>query len=203
MSWAVVVPVKGNGKSRLAVPGLDRAALARAIALDTIEAVAAAALVTTVVVVTDDAETTATLAGIPKARAVAEPAPRGLNPAIAYGLDAAGDTARAVLLGDLPALRPDDLDAALRLAADVELGAVADAEGTGTTLVTTRRGIPFSPAFGEGSFVRHVAQGCVALGIRDASTLRRDVDTAAQLADAASRGLGPRTAALLAATPGR
>jgi 2-phospho-L-lactate guanylyltransferase len=41
--------------------------------------------------------------------------------------------------------------------------------------------------------------GCVPLSIPDASTLRRDVDTAGQLAAAEQLGLGRRTAALLGA----
>ena len=41
------------------------------------------------------------------------------------------------------------------------------------------------------------------LEIADASSLRHDVDTAAQLEVAAELGLGPRTAALLAAQSSR
>ena len=48
------------------------------------------------------------------------------------------------------------------------------------------------------SFARHVARGCVPLEVPDASTLRRDVDTAQQLREAVLLGLGPRTARLLA-----
>ncbi|HKP07017.1 MAG TPA: 2-phospho-L-lactate guanylyltransferase, partial [Microbacterium sp.] len=56
----------------------------------------------------------------------------------------------------------------------------------------------WASSFGDGSFARHVALGCEALPIPDASTLRRDVDTAAQLDAAHALGLGARTAALLA-----
>ncbi len=197
MNWTIVMPVKParSGKSRLHVPGVERTELARAIALDTI---AAAVVVAEVIVVTDDAQVAAATAGIPHARAIPEGEARGLNPAIARGLAVAGEGPRAVLLGDLPALRPDDLGAALALASAHPLAAVADAEGTGTTLVAAARGIPLSPAFGDGSFARHLAQGCVALPVPAASTLRRDVDTAEQLAAAARLGLGPRTAALFA-----
>ncbi len=57
----------------------------------------------------------------------------------------------------------------------------------------------WTSSFGDGSFARHVALGCAPLEIPDASTLRRDVDTAAQLEAARALGLGPRTAALLRA----
>ena len=78
-----------------------------------------------------------------------------------------------------------------------------DAEGTGTTLVTAGSGIPLLTSFGARSYARHVELGCVPLEISDDSSLRHDVDTAAQLEVAAERGLGPRTAALLAAQSSR
>jgi 2-phospho-L-lactate guanylyltransferase len=123
---------------------------------------------------------------------------RGIDAAIALGASAAGERMpRAALLGDLPALRPADLAVALAAAASVDRGVVADAEGTGSTLVTARAGVAWSSAFGIDSFARHIALGCVPLDIPEASTLRRDVDTAAQLVAAESLGLGRRTGALI------
>lgn len=198
--WAVVVPVKPpeRGKTRLSGPDIDRRALARAIALDTIAAAAACDAVAEVVVVTDDGGLPLAASGIPGLRFVAEGASRGLDGAIAA---AVGETdrrmPRAALLGDLPALRPDDLADALRQAASVDRAVVADAEGTGSTLVTANAGVAWTSAFGAGSFARHVALGCVPLDA--AESLRRDVDTLAHLEAAASQGLGERTVAVLAA----
>jgi len=204
--WVVVVPVKpsSRGKSRLDVPGVGRADLARAIALDTLAAATACELVAQVVVVTDDAALARDATAIPALRFVPEGDAGGLDAAVAAGMaatDANARMPRAALLGDLPALRPADLAEALRAAASVERGVVADAEGTGSTLVTAGIGAAWASSFGDGSFARHVALGCAALVIPDASTLRRDVDTAEQLAAAAALGLGPRTAALLASAP--
>lgn len=201
--WVVVIPVKRatQGKSRLAVDGADRAELARAIALDTIEAAAHCEDVVQVVVVSDDPALARESAMIPALRFVPEGEPRGLDAAIAAGIaqiDPGGRMPRAALLGDLPALRPADLSEALRDAASVSRSVVADAEGTGSTLVTASAGVEWASSFGDGSFARHVALGCAALSIPDASSLRRDVDTAAQLEAARALGLGPRTAALLA-----
>ncbi|MEI3865452.1 2-phospho-L-lactate guanylyltransferase [Microbacterium sp. CCNWLW134] len=199
-AWVVVVPVKATtrGKSRLAVDGFDRVALARAIALDTVAAAASCPLVSQVIVVTDEATLPLHAADIPGLRFVPEGEARGLNAAIAVGMEAAGERMpRAALLGDVPALRGEDLAVALRGAAGVERGVVADAEGTGSTLVTARAGVPWRSAFGEGSFAAHRAMGCVPLEVPSGSTLRRDVDTADQLRDAAAIGLGPRTAAML------
>lgn len=203
--WAVVIPVKpaAVGKSRLALATVDRVTLARAIALDTIAAAVACDAVAQVYVVTDDGALVASAFDIPGLRFVPEDdgsgAARGIDAAVAIGAEAAGQgMPRAALLGDLPALRPDDLATALTAAAAVDRGVVADAEGTGTTLVTAQRGIPLSTSFGDGSYARHVQLGCVPLGVDRASTLRRDVDTAAQLMAAGAMGLGPRTTALLA-----
>lgn len=196
--WTIVVPVKpaAVGKSRLDVPGVDRVALARAIALDTIAAAAACEAVEQVVVVGDDGGLVMQALDIPGLRFVPEDEPAGLDAAIALGLRSTTGH-RAALLGDLPALRSDDLASALRAASAHERAVVADAEGTGSTLVTAGPDIPWRSAFGEDSFARHAAIGCVALRIADASTLRRDVDTREQLLEAQSLGLGPRTAALL------
>ncbi|WJL94523.1 2-phospho-L-lactate guanylyltransferase [Microbacterium sp. ET2] len=200
LPWVVVVPVKATtrGKSRLTVEGLDRVALARAIALDTIAAAASSPAVGQVIVVTDEATLPLHASDIPGLRFVPEGDARGLNAAIAAGMEAAGDRMpRAALLGDVPALRGEDLAVALRAASGVARGVVADAEGTGSTLVTAWVGVPWSSAFGEGSFAAHRALGCEVLEVPGDSTLRRDVDTADQLRDAAAFGLGVRTAAML------
>jgi 2-phospho-L-lactate guanylyltransferase len=201
--WVVVVPVKpsARGKSRLEVDGVRRSELARAIALDTLAAAAACEFVAQVVVVTDDGALAREAAMIPGLRFVPEGESRGLDAAVATGMTAVdpdGRMPRAALLGDLPALRPGDLADALRGAASVDRAVVADAEGTGSTLVTAGAGAEWTSSFGDGSLARHVASGCQALEIPDASTLRRDVDTAAQLEAAAALGLGRHTGALLA-----
>jgi len=202
--WAVIIPVKpaAVGKSRLEVGGVDRVTLARAIALDTIAAAAACPAVAQVFVVTDDGALVTLAFDIPGLRFVPEDdgtgRPPGIDAAVAVGAEAAGERMpRAALLGDVPALRPEDLEAALSAASTVDRGVVADAEGTGTTLVTAGRGIVLCTSFGADSFARHVALGCVPLEIPDASTLRRDVDTAAQFEAATALGVGPRTAALI------
>jgi 2-phospho-L-lactate guanylyltransferase len=191
--WTVVIPVKppAHGKSRLAAAP-ERTALARAIALDTIDA---AAHVCAVVVVTQDDDLAAAAHRL-GAVIVGEGEPAGLNAAIARGMDAAGPGPRAAMLGDLPALRPDDLRNALRAAGSVDRAVVPDAEYRGSTLVSARSGVPWASAFGTDSLQRHRDLGCAPLDAAD--SLRRDVDTPDQLAAAARLGLGPRTTAALA-----
>lgn len=190
----LVIPVKGGaaGKSRLGAG--ER--LAAAIALDTVEAARGATGVGELLVVGSLSET------LPGVRVTADPG-YGLLAAIGAGL-ALADESRptAVLLGDLPALRPEDLDTALVAASEHHWAFVPDAVGSGTTLVVAAAGLPHSLRFGENSAEEHRAAGYVDLTAGDAGpalrldTLRRDVDTAEDLAAARALGLGTRTRAL-------
>jgi 2-phospho-L-lactate/phosphoenolpyruvate guanylyltransferase len=195
--WTVVIPLKppGVGKSRL---GSD-AALARAIALDTVEAASRAYQVRQVIVVTaDDGLAGEVMALHGYGEVIVESEPRGIASAIASGLEhIPKEWKRAALLGDLPGLLPVDLDVALNLATDVDRGFVRDAEGSGTTLVTARRGVSFEEHFGPGSAAAHTSAELVELAVPARSSVRYDVDDAAQLEALAGRWLGPRTRAYL------
>jgi len=213
-----VLPLKGGSaaKSRL---GADPA-LAQAIAADCLDAVLACPGVQTSIVVTADPET-AGWAGSAGATVVTESVPgAGLAAAVRDGLAAAHGPC-AVLLGDLPALRPDDLRLALdaaaqRLSAAFELAGarpagrapqhadslppmvfVPDAEGSGTVMLAAQTPSAMDHAFGPGSAREHARRGAVRLDL-DLPRLRRDVDTEADLHAAALLGCGPRTTARLA-----
>jgi 2-phospho-L-lactate guanylyltransferase len=99
-----------------------------------------------------------------------------------------------VLAGDLPALRPGELDAAL--AAVGGRSFVADAAGSGTVLLAAPPGRPLDPHFGLGSAVAHAASGAAAL-TGDWPGLRQDVDTPADLSVVLDLGLGRHTRQLL------
>lgn len=197
--WTVVMPVKrlGAAKSRLrgALPGVPHEELALALAADTLRAARACPAVAGVLVVTDDARVRAA-ADAAGARVAADPG-AGLNAAFRHGAAVAGPRAAvAGLTADLPALRPAELAAALHATQGVR-GYVADAPGGGTVLLAAPAGVPLAPRFGPGSAAAHAASGALPLA-GDWPSLRRDVDTPADLAAAAGLGLGPRTAALLA-----
>ncbi|MEU0550171.1 2-phospho-L-lactate guanylyltransferase [Micromonospora sp. NPDC005979] len=201
--WAVVVPVKRLtvAKSRLrgALPGVPHEELALALAADTLRAVLACPAVAEALVVTDD-HRVARAARAVGARTLADLPDAGLNVAFRHG--AAQTPTRWVvgLTADLPALRPDELAAALLAAQRDPEGVrrfVADAPGTGTVLLAAPPGVDLDPRFGIDSAAAHEASGALPL-TGDWPSLRRDVDTAGDLADAARLGLGPRTAALLA-----
>jgi 2-phospho-L-lactate guanylyltransferase len=97
------------------------------------------------------------------------------------------------LTADLPAMRPEDLESALVAAARTGQRAfVPDLEGTGTVLLAAPAGQALTPQFGPGSAAAHLRSGAVRLDGAWPS-LRRDVDTAADLDAAARLGLGTHT----------
>ena len=201
LRWSLVIPVKvlALAKSRLTgLAGPRRAELALAMAADTVAAATACTVVDSVVVVTDDAAAAALLSGLGAIVVPDEPGD-GLNPALTFGAAQAGEfwpgRGRAGLAADLPALAPAELGRALTEAAKVPEAFVADAEGTGTTLYTARPPAAFRPRFGAGSRAAHLSGGVVELQLPGLDGLRRDVDTVADLRDAARIGLGPHTAA--------
>lgn len=186
-SFEIVIPLKGSPepKSRFGGDLAFRRALARAMALDTVEAALAVAPV--IAVTTDDLRLDVADLG---ATALPDPG-QGLNAAIEFGL-ARVESGSAVLLGDLPGLDPRELREALDTSI-APLSFVADADGEGTVLVVARPGIQHRVAFGPGSRGAHLANGYVEL-LYPWPTLRRDVDRAEHLHGLT---LGPRTRALL------
>src|SRR5689334_6347709 len=197
--WILAIPVKRTAiaKSRLA-PAYPqhRPELARAFAVDTTAAALASPLVRAVLVVTDDPLVAAdvTAAG---AYVVPDLPAAGLNEALLHGAAVAAaefpDNGVAALSADLPALRPAELTAVLA-ACTAPRSFVVDQPGTGTTLLAAAPGVPLDPRFGVGSALAHQASGAVPIELPGIDSVRRDVDTAADLAHAAQLGVGPATA---------
>jgi 2-phospho-L-lactate/phosphoenolpyruvate guanylyltransferase len=189
--WTVLVPVRAlpSAKSRLAatVPAAAFTRLVPAIRADTVAAARAARPVARVVIVGDRPGPDVTLV---------QTSP-GLNGALrdgaAYARERWPRDGVAALVGDLPALRADELAAALDAAAALPSAFVPDRTGTGTTLLTARPGTDFDPRFGAGSAARH---RMTAAELRAGASVRHDVDTAEDLAAAARVGLGAHTAIL-------
>lgn len=201
-AWWLIVPVKGapHGKSRLSGPGIDRGRLSRALALDSIEAAAEAVGAGRVVVVSDD-PVLVTAARRHGCLTLSDPG-AGLNGAIRHAHIWIREHSRdhaiaaAVLLGDVPAVRPDDVRAALGEAAAYDRAFVPDRDGSGSVLLTDRSGT-LEPGFGAGSARRHEDSGHVRLDL-DLPRLRTDVDLSTDLAVAAMLGCGRHTSAVLA-----
>jgi len=194
----VVIPAKAlpEAKSRLlpATTGeSEHRRLVEAIRADTLAAARAADGVARVLMVADRPAPPG-----PDTEFLVQTAP-GLNPALdeaaAHALRVWPEDGVAALVGDLPALQPGELAAALAAAAAHPRSFVPDAAGTGTTLLAARPGTDLNPRFGVGSAARHAAQA-VRLGA--GAGLRHDVDTAEDLRAVAGLNLGPATAAILA-----
>jgi 2-phospho-L-lactate guanylyltransferase len=200
-SYVVLLPVKppARGKTRLEVDPLRRRALAAAFALDTARACLAAARVSAVLAVTDDARFADDLRS-----AGCETIPDGVTGDLNESLrQAAAEASRrwpdavpAAVCADLPALLPDDLDAALDDASTAwEGGAdaafVADHDGVGTTLYTAAYDT-FAPRFGTGSRAAHLDAGAHEISAT-VPTLRLDVDDRAAFAEAVTLGVGAHT----------
>jgi 2-phospho-L-lactate guanylyltransferase len=205
----LVIPMKTLDRAKTRLYGAadhgdgDRAAheaLALALVRDTVAAAVSTESVRRVLVVTSDPTVAAALAA-DGVRTVPDPG-AGLNAAYTSGATvlAGQDPAGVVgaLQADLPALRPDELAAALA-EADGRRAFCADRQGAGTTLLLGAPGAALDPRFGPGSARAHAESGAVAIGT-GLPSLRCDVDTAEDLAIAAALGLGPHTAAI-AATP--
>ncbi len=199
--WSLVVPAKrlAVAKTRLrpvtaarpASAGLH-AELVLALLADTVAAALACPLVGTVLVVTDDPAARRLVRRLGAATVADEP-DSGLNPALAHGA-AYLEGPVGALSSDLPALRPEELAAALAGAGGTPRAFVADAAGRGTTLLTAV-GVPLQPRFGRDSAAAHAASGALRLD-GGWPGLRRDVDTADDLGTALRLGTGAHTAAV-------
>jgi 2-phospho-L-lactate guanylyltransferase len=198
--WRLVVPVKGQltAKSRLHPPaGVARADLAHAFALDTITATVAGIPPAQLVVVTSDEDTSAFVRD--HGAIVVADQGGGLNSAIRLGIGhverVLGLGPTAVLLGDIPTLRRQDLVIALSACAAHPRAVVPDASGRGTVLLSALSPRDLHPRFGLDSAREH-SRDCVRLDL-DLPALRTDVDDDQSLRTAITIGVGRHTALVL------
>ena len=195
--FTLLVPVKdGRGaKSRLGgVTQTGRAELMDAFARDTISAARSTPLVEVHVV--GDPAALGDLARALDVPVVPDEGEGDLNQALrrAAARIAAPGQGLAVMLGDLPCLRTEDLELALGRGGRAF---VADAAGTGTTLLLAPAGSELDPHFGQDSAQAHATSGATAVA-GELVSLRLDVDTTEDLERAVEVGVGLHTAAALA-----
>ncbi|TLS39793.1 2-phospho-L-lactate guanylyltransferase [Streptomyces montanus] len=206
MQWTLVIPLKAlaRAKSRLSDTADDglRPGLALAFAQDTVAAALTCAAVRDVAVVTDDVLAGRELAAL-GARIVPDEPAGGLNAALTHAASVvrtrSPESPLAALNADLPALRPLELTRVLDAAAAFPRAFLPDAAGTGTTLLAAAAGRELLPAFGTDSRIRHRASGAVEITLGAVDSVRQDVDTGDDLRAALTLGVGPRTAAAVAA----
>lgn len=201
--FTVIMPIKpwDGAKSRLHASSDARRALAMAFARDTLDAVLRCPAVGRVVVVTkgDEVATYARDAGataIPdRAHAGADPLGAAVLEGVAWAQVHHADEAVAVIPADLPSLSSDGLGRLLSEAATHPLAFVADANGDGTTILTSQLPELLRAGYGPGSAERHRSFGAVEL--EAPAGLRRDVDEFHELLEAQDIGVGPHTAAAM------
>lgn len=199
VDWTLVVPLKPleRAKSRLSpTAGALRPSLALAFAQDTVGAALACAAVRDVVVVTDDPLAARELSAL-GARVVPDLPDLGLNAALTHGVETvrAGrpHSAVAALNADLPALRSAELARVLSAAESFPRAFLADAAEIGTTLLSALPGVALDPDFGGESRRRHLGSGAVEIALSGVDSVRRDVDTGADLSEALALGVGSYT----------
>ncbi len=187
----ILVPVKNleNAKERLA-PVLSRAerrALAEAMLQDVLEAVAGVNHLTRVGVVTSD-PFAAALAQRHGFTIIPDPANAGESNAIAHATEhciAGGEDSTLVIPGDIPLLRPGDVEQVLAAAPAQGTVLVPGWDGRGSNAVFRRPANLFPLSFGNDSFPPHLraaeatGQPCVVLRL---PRIGLDVDNPADLA---------------------
>lgn len=197
--FTVVMPMKSwdRAKSRLHADPAVRRTLAEAFARDTLAAVVACPAVGEVVVVTRGELVVSYVQGA-GAQVIQEPADRPLDTlgsairhGIAWAADQRPDGPVAVVPSDLPALTADALAGLLLVAAAHPFAFVRDANGDGTTILTSSTPGLMRPGYGPGSAERHRQRGAYELAAAD--NLRQDVDMLPDLVAADRLGLGPHT----------
>jgi 2-phospho-L-lactate guanylyltransferase len=194
--FTLLIPVKdGQGaKTRLGAVGTaGRAELMAAFARDAVTAALRTPLVR-VHVVGHPAALAPVLAGL-DVTVVPDQGGGDLNRALRKAALAVARPGHglSVMLADLPCLRTEDLEAALVAAPTDRRRFVADAAGTGTTLLVAPPGTPLDPRFGRDSARAHADSGASPI-TGELTSLRLDVDTTADLERALAFGVGPNTA---------
>lgn len=200
-AFALLVPLKAlsAAKSRLALDERTTHRLMRAFVEDAVAAAAQSPLVARLYVVSDEAGLTLGAELLPDEGA--GDLNRALAAAARRARSAHPDLGVAALCADLPCLVEPDLTSALSGGAG-RRWFVADAEGSGTTLLAAAPTTELEPHFGPGSAARHAASGAAPV-TDEVPTLRRDVDTTVDLDAAVALGVGRHTADALSLCPPR
>jgi len=186
-----VVPMKALAlaKRRLSatLPERERRQLVRAMLCDVLTALRACAHVERTFVVTSDPEVAA-LAARHGAGHIPEEAPAGLNRALATAAGYLADIGAGAMLiipGDVPLVTTAEIAELASLSRPGGMTIVPAHDGDGTNALLLSPPGALAPAFGPGSFRRHVEAGRkagLAPAVRPLDGLGRDIDAAADLA---------------------
>ena len=186
MSAWLIIPVKPlrHAKSRLSpvLKPQQRCELARATLRHVLRVASGAASIDRVLVVTRCADARS-LAGEFGAETVREPEHCDLNGALRLALQRAqlhGAETALILPADLPFVAPDDIQAIVGLSRERSIAIAADRAGDGTNALVLRPPDSIDPAYGPGSFSRHIQlaqEAGVAVHRYQSQRLALDIDT--------------------------
>lgn len=192
----LVIAVKRleSAKTRLApvFPAGNRQQVVLAMLIDTITAASRVSALESITVVTPD-QTAAAAATELGTLVLVDPTPAGHTDPLNHALASASGIGPNVvaLQGDLPALQPHELAAAIDAARGYSRSFVADRHGTGTAALFAF-GVALDPRFGPDSAARHRRSGAVEL-TGAWPGLRCDIDTPDDLIAARRLGIGAAT----------
>lgn len=179
--WCAVVPQKAlsSAKGRIQLPPPHRRSLASAMLRDTVSALYETAGLERVYVVWDDIADARELRAFPGLGHL-DAAGRDLNDALEFSArrvrQEVPEAGIVVVVSDLPALVPTQLDTFLARAHRFERAFVADAGAVGTSVLSVRGHSLLLPSFGPNSRQRHRLSGARELSSDDLPSLRHDVD---------------------------
>ena len=211
MRATAIVPIKrfSSAKSRLAETSASglRPALAEAMLTDVLAELGRCVRLERIVVVSGE-PAAATIASDLGIEMLDDPADAGHSEAALLGIDAAlaaGAEAVALLPGDCPLVRADEVDSALDLH-EHGLTVIPDRHGSGTNGLLISPPDAVAPSFGPGSRERHLrlaAAAGVTARVAEVPSLMLDLDTGddlTRLAEAleSDPAPAPATAAALA-----
>lgn len=202
-----VVPIKSwrTAKSRLEVSAVERCRLAKAFAMDVLDAVADSGEVTRLVIVSIEPDIAATAKQLgavllPDRAAAGDPLNEAVDVGRRWAAHHAPSSPVAVIPADLPALTTRVLDETLTLMRSTLPDAVGVAFvpdlGTGTTLAWATDPEHLHTAYGRDSARRHEAAGATRVVGAD-PRVRQDVDTLDDLRAAMRLGVGGHTREVL------
>jgi 2-phospho-L-lactate guanylyltransferase len=202
--FRLLVPVQrlDSALPRMKASASQRRDLALAFARDTVDAALKSSEVSEVVVITEDSVVKQTFrdTGV---RVTQSMDPRSVWSAVttAHRATSTRDVRpTAVVMGDLPALMPAELNAALRRAAEGPWSVYCEDLLSGGTTFYASCHSAFIPTLGPRSAAQNASLGAMRIG-RDLPGLRCDVDTLEDLKMAKHLGVGVRTSQVLARYP--
>ena len=200
-TWVALVPIQAPPRAKSRLVGLPgREELAWAMACDTLVTLSTTPQVQAIYAMTPDGGDIPPTLGV---HVLTDAVPGNLNASLSAAAtliaDREADSGLAIVLADVPCIRPVDVAAALLAATTTSM--ISDQQGTGTTMLFVPHGtsLPdhFQPRFGSHSCAAHVSAGArnIAPELPKDSRIRlqRDVDTAVDLWDALRIGVGEYT----------